>query len=129
VVGATTTILSIIVMLTAGLSENTDKLSLLHPQFLLGLVIGGSAIQGFTGASIQAVSTGLYQAIFMANAGGARDNAKRIVERPRSDPGPFHLSQGGQAPFASNLPTATGGGPPVSPDSLGLFRVDSRHAR
>jgi K(+)-stimulated pyrophosphate-energized sodium pump len=63
VVGATTMIFSIIVMLTAGLTENTDKLSLLHPQFLLGLVIGGSVIYWFTGASIQAVSTGAYRAV------------------------------------------------------------------
>jgi len=63
VVGATTMIFSIIVMLTAGLTENTDKLSLLHPHFLLGLVIGGSVIYWFTGASIQAVSTGAYRAV------------------------------------------------------------------
>jgi K(+)-stimulated pyrophosphate-energized sodium pump len=63
VVGATTMIFSIIVMLTQGLTVNTDKLSLLHPQFLLGLVIGGSVIYWFTGASIQAVSTGAYRAV------------------------------------------------------------------
>ena len=37
VVGATTMIFSIIVMLTNGLTTDMDKLSLLHPQFLLGL--------------------------------------------------------------------------------------------
>ncbi|MFN7961016.1 MAG: sodium-translocating pyrophosphatase [Thermoanaerobaculia bacterium] len=63
VVGATTMIFSIIVLLTKGLSENTDKLSLLHPQFLLGLVLGGAVIYWFTGASTQAVSTGAYRAV------------------------------------------------------------------
>ncbi len=63
VVGATTMIFSIIVLLTAGLTQNLDKLSLLYPPFLLGLVTGGAVIYWFTGASIQAVTTGAYQAV------------------------------------------------------------------
>jgi K(+)-stimulated pyrophosphate-energized sodium pump len=63
VVGATTMIFSIIVMLTDGLKTNLDKLSLLHPQFLLGLIAGGAVIYWFTGASTQAVSTGAYRAV------------------------------------------------------------------
>ncbi len=63
VVGATTMIFSIIVMLTHGLTLNLDKLSLLHPQFLLGLICGGAVIYWFTGASTQAVSTGAYRAV------------------------------------------------------------------
>lgn len=63
VVGATTMIFSIIVALTAGLTENLDKLSLLHPPFLLGLVTGGAVIYWFTGASMQAVTTGAYRAV------------------------------------------------------------------
>ncbi len=154
VVGATTMIFSIIMGLTHGMTQNVDNLSLLHAPFLLGLITGGAVIYWFTGASIQAVTTGsfravefikknikldssvtkasvddsrrvveictqyaqkgmfniflgiffstlafafvepyffigylisialfgLYQAIFMANAGGAWDNAKKIVE-------------------------------------------------
>ena len=153
VVGATTMIFSIIMGLTHGMTANVDKLSLLHAPFLLGLIAGGAIVYWFTGASIQAVTTGafravefiktsikldgdarasvedsrrvveictqyaqrgmlniflgiffaalafafvepyffigylvsialfgLYQAIFMANAGGAWDNAKKIVE-------------------------------------------------
>ncbi len=153
VVGATTMIFSIIMVLTAGLTQDKEKLSLLHAPFVLGLISGGAVIYWFTGASIQAVTTGahravefikaniklegatrasvedskkvvgictqyaqagmlniflsvlfmtlafafiepyffigylfsiaifgLYQAIFMANAGGAWDNAKKIVE-------------------------------------------------
>jgi K(+)-stimulated pyrophosphate-energized sodium pump len=63
VVGATTMIFSIIVMLTHGLTINLEKLSLLHPQFLLGLITGGAVIYWFTGASTQAVSTGAYRAV------------------------------------------------------------------
>src|SRR5436309_3709590 len=63
VVGATTMIFSIIVMLTNKLTVDMDKLSLLHPQFLLGLVVGGAVIYWFTGASTQAVSTGAYRAV------------------------------------------------------------------
>ncbi len=63
VVGATTMIFSIIVVLTHGLTENLDKLSLLHPPFLLGLITGGAVIYWFTGASTQAVTTGAYRAV------------------------------------------------------------------
>lgn len=153
VVGATTMIFSIIMGLTHGLTHDLHKLSLLHAPFMLGLISGGAIVYWFTGASIQAVTTGahravefikqnirlegvtrasvedskkvvdictqyaqsgmvniflaiffvtlafaflepyffigylvsiaifgLYQAIFMANAGGAWDNAKKIVE-------------------------------------------------
>jgi len=63
VVGATTMIFSIIMALTRGLSENVSKLSLLHAPFVLGLVSGGAIIYWFTGASMQAVTTGAYRAV------------------------------------------------------------------
>jgi K(+)-stimulated pyrophosphate-energized sodium pump len=63
VVGATTMIFSIIVLLTHGLTRNLDKLSLLHAPFLLGLITGGAVIYWFTGASMQAVTTGAYRAV------------------------------------------------------------------
>ncbi len=63
VVGATTMIFSTIVLLTEGLTQNTELLSLLHPPFLLGLITGGSVIYWFTGASTQAVTTGAYRAV------------------------------------------------------------------
>jgi K(+)-stimulated pyrophosphate-energized sodium pump len=63
VVGATTMIFSIIVALTNGLTTNLDKLSILNPPFLLGLIAGGAVIYWFTGASTQAVSTGAYRAV------------------------------------------------------------------
>jgi len=65
VVGATTMIFAIIVLLTDGLTnpDKIQKLSLLHPPFLLGLIAGGAIIYWFTGASIQAVTTGAYRAV------------------------------------------------------------------
>jgi K(+)-stimulated pyrophosphate-energized sodium pump len=63
VVGATTMIFSIIVLLTHGLTENLANLSILHPPFLLGLITGGTTIYWFTGASTQAVTTGAYRAV------------------------------------------------------------------
>jgi K(+)-stimulated pyrophosphate-energized sodium pump len=63
VVGATTMIFSIIMALTSGLTQNVEKLSLLHAPFLLGLITGGAMIYWFTGASTQAVSTGAYRAV------------------------------------------------------------------
>ena len=63
VVGATTMIFSIIVLLTNGLTVNQEKLSILYPPFLLGLLAGGSIIYWFTGASMQAVTTGAYRAV------------------------------------------------------------------
>jgi K(+)-stimulated pyrophosphate-energized sodium pump len=88
VVGATTMIFSIIVMLTHGLTENLDKLSLLHPPFLLGLVTGGAMIYWFTGASMQAVTTGAYRAVEFIKANIKLDgvekasvaDSKKVVE-------------------------------------------------
>jgi K(+)-stimulated pyrophosphate-energized sodium pump len=88
VVGATTMIFSIIVVLTNGLTENLDKLSLLHSPFLLGLITGGAVIYWFTGAATQAVSTGAYRAVEFIKANirleGATkasvEDSKKVVE-------------------------------------------------
>jgi K(+)-stimulated pyrophosphate-energized sodium pump len=63
VVGATTMIFSIIMMLTHSLTVNTEKLSILYAPFLLGFVMGGAVIYWFSGASTQAVITGAYRAV------------------------------------------------------------------
>ncbi|HEX8476225.1 MAG TPA: sodium-translocating pyrophosphatase [Pyrinomonadaceae bacterium] len=63
VVGATTMIFSIIMTLTTGLTTNLEYLSLLHAPFVLGLITGGAIIYWFTGASMQAVTTGAYRAV------------------------------------------------------------------
>jgi K(+)-stimulated pyrophosphate-energized sodium pump len=65
VVGATTMIFSIIMLLTNGLTdqEALRSLTILHAPFLLGLITGGAVIYWFTGASTQAVTTGAYRAV------------------------------------------------------------------
>jgi K(+)-stimulated pyrophosphate-energized sodium pump len=63
VVGATTMIFSILFSLTNGLTHNIENLSLVNAPFLLGLIMGGAMIYWFTGASMQAVSTGAYRAV------------------------------------------------------------------
>ncbi|MCL6630382.1 MAG: sodium/proton-translocating pyrophosphatase, partial [Armatimonadetes bacterium] len=63
VVGATTMIFSIIMALTGGLTHGMENLSILHPPFVLGLIVGGAMIYWFTGASTQAVTTGAYRAV------------------------------------------------------------------
>jgi K(+)-stimulated pyrophosphate-energized sodium pump len=90
VVGATTMIFAIIVLLTDGLSspEKIQKLSLLYPPFLLGLIGGGSVIYWFTGASTQAVTTGAYRAVEFIKANIKLDgvekasiaDSKKVVE-------------------------------------------------
>jgi K(+)-stimulated pyrophosphate-energized sodium pump len=88
VVGATTMIFSIIMLLTEGLTANIDKLSLLHPPFLLGLICGGAVIYWFTGASTQAVTTGAYRAVEFIKANiklegttrASTADSKKVVE-------------------------------------------------
>jgi K(+)-stimulated pyrophosphate-energized sodium pump len=89
VVGATTMIFSIIVALTGGLQPDlVAKLSILHPPFLLGLITGGSMIYWFTGASIQAVTTGAYRAVEFIKANiklegvtrASVEDSKKVVE-------------------------------------------------
>jgi K(+)-stimulated pyrophosphate-energized sodium pump len=90
VVGSTTMIFSIIVVLTHRLQpELLRYLSILHPPFLLGLITGGSMIYWFTGASMQAVTTGAYRAVEFIKANIRLDGAvakasvtdsKRVVE-------------------------------------------------
>jgi K(+)-stimulated pyrophosphate-energized sodium pump len=89
VVGATTMIFSIIVLLTNGLKpEFLPNLSLMHPPFLLGLITGGAVIYWFTGASTQAVTTGAYRAVEFIKANiklegvekASVADSKRVVE-------------------------------------------------
>src|SRR4029450_5152569 len=63
VVGSTTMIFSIIMVLTKGLTSGLQNLSVLHAPFLLGLITGGAVIYWFPGASMQAVVTGAYRAV------------------------------------------------------------------
>jgi K(+)-stimulated pyrophosphate-energized sodium pump len=65
VAGATTMIFSLIVLLRkhAEAAGTTFDLSLTEPTVLLGLLMGGATIYWFTGASMQAVTTGAYRAV------------------------------------------------------------------
>jgi K(+)-stimulated pyrophosphate-energized sodium pump len=91
VVGATTMIFSIIMVLTNKLTDTVamQNLTLLHAPFLLGLIVGGAVIYWFTGASTQAVVTGAYRAVEFIKANikldGSAEKAsikdsKRVVE-------------------------------------------------
>ena len=89
VVGVTTLIFSIIMALTNGLQPDLlSNLSILHPPFLLGLIAGGSVIFWFTGASIQAVTTGAYRAVEFIKANiqlegitrASTADSKKVVE-------------------------------------------------
>ena len=88
VVGSTTMIFSTIILLTDSLTQNLEKLSIMHPQFLLGLIVGGAMIYWFTGASTQAVTTGAYRAVEFIKANirlegvekASVSDSKKVVE-------------------------------------------------
>jgi K(+)-stimulated pyrophosphate-energized sodium pump len=88
VVGSTTMIFSTIILLTDSLTHNLEKLSIMHPQFLLGLIVGGAMIYWFTGASTQAVTTGAYRAVEFIKANirlegvekASVSDSKKVVE-------------------------------------------------
>ena len=69
VVGATTMVFGIIILLQRFFQASDPtfnimaKLSLVQPEIILGLLMGGCVIYWFTGASIQAVVTGAYRAV------------------------------------------------------------------
>ena len=75
VVGATTMVFAMIILLqnlyeqqlagggTGPFKPVVDALSIVQPQIILGLIMGGSVIYWFTGASCQAVVTGAYSAV------------------------------------------------------------------
>ncbi|HEY5924290.1 MAG TPA: sodium-translocating pyrophosphatase, partial [Kofleriaceae bacterium] len=91
VVGAATMIFALIMLVTKGLQPTEiNKLSMIHPPFLLGLIVGGAIIYWFTGASTQAVSTGAYRAVEFikrnikletgADAKASVEDSNRVVE-------------------------------------------------
>jgi len=63
VVGATTMVFGIIMLLENMFGGVVGKLSIVQPEIILGIVMGGSVIYWFTGASCQAVVTGAYRAV------------------------------------------------------------------
>lgn len=64
VVGATTMIFSLILVIKHSLGvEPEEILNLLNPYTIMGFLLGGAVIYWFTGASIQAVTTGAGRAV------------------------------------------------------------------
>jgi K(+)-stimulated pyrophosphate-energized sodium pump len=65
VAGATTMVFSIILVLQQHYADlgKSFTLDLLDPYVLLGLLMGGATVYWFTGASMQAVTTGAYRAV------------------------------------------------------------------
>jgi K(+)-stimulated pyrophosphate-energized sodium pump len=64
VVGATTMIFSLILVIKKQFHIDPEQiLNILNPFTILGFLMGGAVIYWFTGASIQAVTTGAYRAV------------------------------------------------------------------
>ncbi|OHE89243.1 MAG: sodium-translocating pyrophosphatase, partial [Verrucomicrobia bacterium RIFCSPLOWO2_12_FULL_64_8] len=63
VVGATTMVFGIIILLENLFGNVVTRLSIVQPEVILGLIMGGAVIYWFTGASTQAVVTGAYRAV------------------------------------------------------------------
>jgi K(+)-stimulated pyrophosphate-energized sodium pump len=87
VVGATTMVFGIILLLEKLFGQVERQLSLVQPEVMMGLLMGGSVIYWFTGASTQAVVTGAYRAVvFIKNnikldAGAASiEDSKEVVK-------------------------------------------------
>jgi len=87
VVGATTMIFGIIMLLEKVYGGVIAHLSLVQPQIILGLLMGGAVIYWFTGASAQAVVTGAYRAVVyikehlnLNKAEASITDSKKVVE-------------------------------------------------
>jgi len=87
VVGATTMVFGIIILLEKMFGNVIAKLSLVQPEVILGLLMGGCVIYWFTGASIQAVVTGSYRAVVyikenidLSKAEASIEDSKEVVK-------------------------------------------------
>ena len=87
VVGATTMIFGIIMLLEKVFGHAIAHLSLVQPEVIFGLLMGGAVIYWFTGASTQAVVTGAYRAVVFIKKNmnldqhtASLDDSKKVVE-------------------------------------------------
>jgi len=91
VVGATTMIFSLILLIQQELGvDPASILSLINPYTILGFLLGGAVIYWFTGASIQAVTTGSYKAVEFIKANinldpnapkrASQENSNKVVK-------------------------------------------------
>ena len=80
VVGATTMVFGIIILLEGLFGQVISKLSLVQPEIILGLIMGGAVIYWFTGASTQAVTTGAYQGVVYIKKNINLDKAEASIQ-------------------------------------------------
>ncbi|MEI6154105.1 MAG: sodium-translocating pyrophosphatase [Deltaproteobacteria bacterium] len=80
VVGATTMVFGIIILLENMFGDVVAKLSLVQPQIILGLLMGGAVIYWFTGAATQAVTTGAYRAVVFIKKNINLDKEEASIE-------------------------------------------------
>ena len=87
VVGATTMIFGIIMVLEKTFGQVVQHLSLVQPPIVFGLLMGGAVIYWFTGASTQAVVTGAYRAVVfikenlnLEKEAASIEDSKKVVE-------------------------------------------------
>jgi K(+)-stimulated pyrophosphate-energized sodium pump len=87
VVGATTMIFGIIMLLEEAYGNVIAHLSLVQPPIIFGLLMGGAVIYWFTGASTQAVVTGAYRAVVFIKENlnlekdvASIEDSKKVVE-------------------------------------------------
>jgi K(+)-stimulated pyrophosphate-energized sodium pump len=87
VVGSTTMIFGIIMLLQNVFGHAIENLSLVQPQIIFGLLMGGAVIYWFTGASMQAVVTGAYSAVVFIKKNlkfdketASIEDSKKVVE-------------------------------------------------
>jgi K(+)-stimulated pyrophosphate-energized sodium pump len=87
VVGATTMIFGIIMLLEQVYGDVIAHLSLVQPQIVFGLLMGGAVIYWFTGASTQAVVAGAYRAVVfikenldLNKEAASIEDSKKVVE-------------------------------------------------
>ncbi len=131
VVGATTMIFSLILLLRKALGIQPEMiLNLLNPYTLLGLLAGGTVIYWFTGASTQAVVTGAYRAVQYikqniklddtASLSASTENSKEVVKicTVYAQKGMWNIFI---AVFCFALAFAFLSAPVAGPDSASLF--------
>jgi K(+)-stimulated pyrophosphate-energized sodium pump len=131
VVGATTMIFSLILLLKKALGVQPEMiLNLLNPYTLLGFLCGGAVIYWFTGASTQAVTTGAYRAVQYikqniklddsASLSASTENSKEVVKicTQYAQKGMFNIFI---AIFCFTLAYAFFSAPVAGPESVSFF--------
>jgi len=131
VVGATTMIFSLILLLRKALGIQPEMiLNLLNPYTLLGFLCGGAVVYWFTGASTQAVTTGAYRAVQYikkninlddeASLSASTENSKEVVKicTQYAQKGMFNIFL---AIFSFTLAFAFFSAPVSGPESASFF--------